>query len=304
MSSFINNELNILNDNNIENIINLNKNELLLEDIFINLRLLSKLEVGNKLIHNNKNLNIDNSYLQFVTRWFNGNNRENNLIFINQTLNNAFIKSEKLISLNTNESIQLFLRLTTDLKNSINGLLNLKQTYYYDKLIQSEIDVMIDNIRTKLDLNFKNINFSDLNNEPKINDYLISNINESKNLQNEVINISDNIENNINNDIYDINKTNDTNEINNNNNNEIDKPNNEIDKPKDNNKNNEINKNNENDKTNEINKNNENDKTNETCNLNEFINNVNDILENTNPLKNQFEYKKYDKHYLKKNNLQ
>lgn len=50
-------------------------------------------------------------------------------------------------------------RLTADLKNSLNGLNNLKQTYSTDKLIQSELDVMIDNIRNKLDLNSKNLNF-------------------------------------------------------------------------------------------------------------------------------------------------
>jgi hypothetical protein len=50
-------------------------------------------------------------------------------------------------------------RLTADLKNSLNGLNNLKQTYSTDKLIQSELDVMIDNVRTKLDLNSKNLNF-------------------------------------------------------------------------------------------------------------------------------------------------
>ena len=53
---------------------------------------------------------------------------------------------------------QLF-RLTNDLKNSLNGLNNLKQTYSYDKLIQSEIDVMIDNIRSRLDFNSKNLHF-------------------------------------------------------------------------------------------------------------------------------------------------
>ena len=51
-------------------------------------------------------------------------------------------------------------RLTADLKNSLNGLNNLKQTYCYDKLIQAEIDVMIDNIRSKLDYNSKNLNFT------------------------------------------------------------------------------------------------------------------------------------------------
>jgi hypothetical protein len=136
-----------------------NNNDLTLEDIYINLRVLSKLEIGNKLIKNNKHINIDSSYLQFVYRWYNGTNRSNTIYFITHILLKAFEISEQLIDLQTEESTQLLFRLNNELKNSINGLLNLKQTYSNDRLIQSEIDIMIDNIRTKLDLTSKNFNF-------------------------------------------------------------------------------------------------------------------------------------------------
>jgi hypothetical protein len=137
------------------------ENELTLEDIFVNLTLISKIDVGNKLTHTNKHINIDTSYFQFITRWINGINRNNNLSFIRLILIKAFEFNDKLMDDSTHDTnVQLLIRLNNDLKNTINGLLNFKHTYYYDKLAQSEIDVMIDNIRSKLDLNSKGINFN------------------------------------------------------------------------------------------------------------------------------------------------
>jgi hypothetical protein len=133
-----------------------------LEDIFINLTLLSKIDVGDKLIQNGsmKHINIDTSYFQFITRWFKGSNRNNSLKFINHVLNKAFEYNDNMLEEKSEKSAVAVFRLTADLKNSLNGLNNLKQTYSTDKLIQSELDVMIDNVRNKLDLNSKNLNFT------------------------------------------------------------------------------------------------------------------------------------------------
>ena len=141
-----------MDDNNSE--INLT-----LEDIFINLRLISKIEVGNNLIHDDKHVNIDTSYFQSISRWFNGMNRKTNLEFITFVLNSAFNFNDNLIKAKEENSHQVIFRLTSDLKNAIQGLTNLKLTYSHDKLIQSEIDVMIENIRLKIDSNSKTIKF-------------------------------------------------------------------------------------------------------------------------------------------------
>lgn len=146
------------NNENIEN--NEKLIELTLDDVFINLTLISKIEVGNKLFQNGKYINIDNSYFAFLSRWFYGNNRKKSIDFITYVLDKAFEYCSTLVNSNDPESAQQSLRLNGDLKNSINGLTNLKLTYSYDKLVQAEIDVMIDNIRSKLDLYFKNINYS------------------------------------------------------------------------------------------------------------------------------------------------
>jgi hypothetical protein len=134
-----------------------------LEDIFINLSLISKIEIGNKLTNNDKHINIDTSYIKPISRWLNGDCRTNNLLFITSILQKSFEISNKLFIEQTNESAQILLRLNSELKNCIIGLTNLKQTYFGDKLVQSEIDVIIENIRTNLDTNLKNLNFSKKN---------------------------------------------------------------------------------------------------------------------------------------------
>jgi hypothetical protein len=119
-----------------------------IDDIFINLRLISKIEIGDKIIDNDKYLNIDYSYIKSLTRWYYDINRKNNFKFINNIYQKAFTLNDEII--NNNE---LLIRLNNELKISINGLLNYKQTYITDKLFQSEIDVLIENIRNKIDQN-------------------------------------------------------------------------------------------------------------------------------------------------------
>lgn len=138
--------------------------ELSLDDIFVNLRLISKIEIGNKLVQADKHVNIDNSYLQSITRWFRGASRYNTIKFMSYVFTQAFELNNKLLEEKSEESIQTLLRLNSDFKNSLSGLINLKLTYADDKLIQSEIDVMMDDIQTRIDNNLKNINFNQTTN--------------------------------------------------------------------------------------------------------------------------------------------
>jgi hypothetical protein len=133
--------------------------EFSLEDIFINLTLISRIDVGNKLIRSGKYINIDTGYLQFIMRWINGQNRAESIKYTAIVLSKAFEYCDNLTKKKDDESRQYLLRLNTTLTNVIGGLSNLSQTYHYDKLTQSEIDVMINNIRTKLNIQSKHIHF-------------------------------------------------------------------------------------------------------------------------------------------------
>ena len=153
---------NLIFNTNIDNSKNSNENEnipieLNIDDIFVNLRLISKIEVGNKLIQTEKYVNIDTSYFQSITRWYNGANRNNSIKFMLFIFSKAFELNDTLLNEKTDDSIQSLLRLNNELKNSINGLVNMKQTYCSDKLIQSEIDVIMDDIQSRLDSNLNYI---------------------------------------------------------------------------------------------------------------------------------------------------
>lgn len=125
-----------------------NSNEIKKEEIFINLNVISKIEPGDKLfIENETLLNIDTSLFPSLMRWLKGSNRMSILEFINEILEKSFELHELWVK---EEKNQLVFRLTSDLKNALGGLLNLKHTYSTDKLVQSELDVMMENIRTHL----------------------------------------------------------------------------------------------------------------------------------------------------------
>jgi hypothetical protein len=72
-------------------------NDLNLEDVFINLRLISKINQGEKLLQSDKHINIDTSYFQVVTRWFRGASRNETINFIQKVLAKSFEFSDKLI---------------------------------------------------------------------------------------------------------------------------------------------------------------------------------------------------------------
>jgi len=131
--------------------------EMTLEEVFININLISKIEPNYKLFINNKFINIDTSYVQSISRWFFGNDRKTTIFFVNLVINKSFEYSDKLLT-TKNLDTKLLFRITSDIKNSINGLLNLKHTYSSDKLVQAEIDVIIENIRNKIELNTTKLN--------------------------------------------------------------------------------------------------------------------------------------------------
>jgi len=131
--------------------------DMTLEEVFININLISKIEPNYKLYINNKFINIDTSYIQSITRWFFGNDRKTTIFFVNLVINKSFEYCDKLLT-TKNLDTKLLFRITSDIKNSINGLLNLKHTYSSDKLVQAEIDVIIENIRNKIELNTTKLN--------------------------------------------------------------------------------------------------------------------------------------------------
>lgn len=125
--------------------IQLNSN-LPLDVIFTNLDNISKINVGDKLIHNNKYIMIDSSYIKSITRWYYGFSRFTILEFIDKILIEAY-KYLKLLRQNTDDTSGiLWIKLISRLKNSASGLTKLRQTYSFDEEFIKQIDTIIKNL--------------------------------------------------------------------------------------------------------------------------------------------------------------
>lgn len=128
--------------NNIfEEIITLN-----LKDINENLITLSKIKLNDKLYNDEKKIYLEDSYIPSIKRWYRGSDRHNANKFIKYVLTQAFFQSELLKKRQDIESIILHNTLLNNLKNSINGLINLQKTYSSDLDASYEIQKNINYI--------------------------------------------------------------------------------------------------------------------------------------------------------------
>jgi hypothetical protein len=129
---------------------------LTIDILHTNLVLLSKIKPGDKLIYYNNLFNIDRSYLQFAKRWYYSECRIKTINYINIIIDQIFmaidliIIDDAYITLSSETRDTTLQRFTIELKNSINGLINLKTTYIDDHSITSSIDVIIENINNKI----------------------------------------------------------------------------------------------------------------------------------------------------------
>ena len=141
------------------------------DELIINLKVLSKLDKNNKLTTKEKFLNLQSSYFlpEAISRWWNGDNRDESLKF----LDNLATKSIKF--LNENDDI------IQNIKESLVGLENLKDTYSKCTQTNARLDVIIEKI---------NKGIRDYEDLKKLNDDKLSN---SVNLKD--LNLNDIIEN-------------------------------------------------------------------------------------------------------------
>jgi hypothetical protein len=121
----------------------------------LNLKVLGKIKMGNKLSINNDNICIDNTYIQSINRWYNNNSRDETIKFLEKLDEDITKKIEELLKidnsslfLDTKET--LLLDLNHNLKTSIEGLRNLISTYQSDELIISNLELILNNFNLKI----------------------------------------------------------------------------------------------------------------------------------------------------------
>lgn len=112
-----------------------------LEEIVLNLKLISKIKQNDKMIVINKILKVDTRPLQSVWRWYTSDNRTDTIFFIefviNSALDNVSLSKDGVYDENT---------IKKELLNILSGLDNLGATYKLDNLIVSKIDIMKEKI--------------------------------------------------------------------------------------------------------------------------------------------------------------
>ena len=107
-------------------------------EININLRVISQLNEGDKLLVSSNLLQIDRStrgVFNACSRYLNNESRQHTIIRINELVRKALEEKD------TNDSIQ------RNLVQSLNGLEQLKKTYIADPTVVAQLEVIIDEIK-------------------------------------------------------------------------------------------------------------------------------------------------------------
>jgi hypothetical protein len=139
------------NNNEIHKLelLNQSKERITLDVIFTNLENLSKINIGDKLTHDDKYIMVDNSYLKSITRWYYKTSRYTILDFINKILEQSYEHLDILRNNNDETSGILWLKLISKLKQCANGLLKLRKTYATDEEFLKKIDELITKLLKK-----------------------------------------------------------------------------------------------------------------------------------------------------------
>jgi hypothetical protein len=119
------------------------------KDILTKLKFISTFEVGQKI--DCTNLRVEsNTIITPIKRFFMGDSRDQTIKFLNNTIDRSFeILQVYLNSEKRSEQI-ICNNIINDLRGSIKGLDNLKETYKEDKIFVCSIDIIIESINAKL----------------------------------------------------------------------------------------------------------------------------------------------------------
>ena len=155
------------------------RNEEVLQNLVLNLKVIAKVKPNDKLnvdISNNKIYIDNNYYTQGFIRYYNSDSRAKTLSFLeeldknlnkeinslinnlnkkNNTINKSHLINEQsdLSSQNnylSDEPSNILINLSHDLKQSVGGINNLILTYIEDEYIKSKLEILVININLKI----------------------------------------------------------------------------------------------------------------------------------------------------------
>jgi hypothetical protein len=117
--------------------------EISIEEVILNVKMISKIKQDEKMVVQNKILNVDSRSFSSVRRWWTSDSREDTIYFIIIIMNKAF---DYLSDESYDENIYTKSAIMKELCNSIPGLENLGATYKLDNLLISKIDIIKEKI--------------------------------------------------------------------------------------------------------------------------------------------------------------
>ena len=160
-------------EDNINKADDMNPEEMNIDQIIINLKIIALIKKHEKLSIRDpeKSLIIDGKhnflYFQSIKRWLNDDNRQKTMSYIERIIHKTFewmdqvydeykVEPEKEQD-DISEDIfeedkeSLLLRLSKEIINAAEGLKNLRITYKHDSMVNSQIQLLLDKIKIKVD---------------------------------------------------------------------------------------------------------------------------------------------------------
>ena len=113
-----------------------------MEDIILNLKLMSKIKQNDKMIVINKVLNVDYRFLQPFLRWYTCDSRNDTILFITCVVNKAL----DYMNHDANDPVYGKEIVKRELLAILPGLDNLSATYKKDNFMVSKIDLLKDKV--------------------------------------------------------------------------------------------------------------------------------------------------------------
>lgn len=114
-----------------------------LDTIIANLDNIAKIGVGEKLTNDGKYITVETSYIKWAYRKYNNINRNTNLAFIENIIDETYRHMDWLRSNNDDSSGIMWIKLGNKLKQCTKGLLNYRRTYINDDNFTTNIDRII-----------------------------------------------------------------------------------------------------------------------------------------------------------------
>jgi len=123
-------------------------NEEFIDNLITNLKIISMIQINEKLCIRKGHLQIDtSSNFQFVKRWFFRDSRDMVLIYLRDLIRNITILFSKINEYSKDESLWILSRTLSELESSILGLGNLKTTYADDPYMMVTFDNLINKFK-------------------------------------------------------------------------------------------------------------------------------------------------------------